>query len=119
MINRVVLIGRMGKNAELRETTSGKKVANFSLAVQDRFNKDKTDWFTVNCWGATAEFADKYLGKGRLVAIEGRLQQRKYTTQDGTEREVVEVVADNVQGLDKRDAQGKNDEGDEGYDPFE
>lgn len=116
MLNRVVLIGRMGKDPELRTTTNGKSVANFSLAVNDRFSKDKTDWFSVSCWGSTAEFVSQYLGKGRLVAIEGRLSTRKYTTQDGSQREVVEVVADSVQGLDRPTEKPSNDSE---YDPFE
>lgn len=118
MLNRVVLIGRMGKDPELRTTTNGKSVANFSLAVNGRFSKDKTDWFSVICWGSTAEFVSQYLGKGRLVAIEGGLSTRKYTTQDGSQREVVEIVADNVQGLDRAsEGQGTTTQEEE-WDPF-
>ena len=100
-VNRVVLIGRLTRDPELRNTTSGKQVVNFSIAVDDRFNKDHTNFFNVSAWGSTADFVAKYLTKGRLIAVDGRLQQRKYTTQDGANRDVVEIVADNVQGLDR------------------
>lgn len=104
-INRVVLIGRLTRDPELRTTTSGKSVTDFSIAVDKRIKptdgSPTADFFRVTAWGATAEFVTNYLHKGRLVAVEGRLQSRKYTAQDGTQRESVEVVADQVQGLDR------------------
>jgi single-strand DNA-binding protein len=100
-INRVVLVGRLTRDPELRNTTTGKQVVNFGLAVDDPFNKEHTNFFNVSAWGSSADFVAKYLTKGRLVAVDGRLNQRKYTTQDGQERNVVEVVADRVQGLDR------------------
>jgi len=100
-INKVVLIGRLTRDPELRNTTTGKQVVNFSIAVDDRFNRDHTNFFNIVAWGQTADFVSKYLTKGRLVAVDGRLSQRKYTTQDGQDRNVIEVVADNVQGLDR------------------
>lgn len=99
-INRVVLVGRLTRDPELRNTTTGKQVVSFGIAV-DGFNKDQTNFFNVSAWGNTADFVAKYLTKGRLIAVDGRLQQRKYTTQDGANRDVVEIVADNVQGLDR------------------
>lgn len=86
-------------------------MADFSIAVDKRIKPQDgsptADFFRITAWGQTAEFVQNYLGKGRLVAVVGRLQSRKYTTQDGQSREVVEVVADNVQGLDRpRDDQG-------------
>ncbi len=128
-INRVVLVGRLTRDPELRNTTTGKQVVNFGLAVDDPFNKEHTNFFNISAWGSTADFVAKYLTKGRLTAVDGRLQQRKYTTQDGQERNVVEIVADRVQGLDrpKDDAGGSRSEsqqpvsvaaGDDEYDPF-
>jgi single-strand DNA-binding protein len=80
-------------------------VCDFSIAVQKRVKPQDgspdADFFRVNVWGATADYVSNYLTKGRLVGVEGRLQSRRYTTSDGTNREVVEVVADNVQGLDR------------------
>lgn len=129
MINRVVLVGRMTRDAELRNTTSGKEVASFSIAVDKKFKPQDgsptADFFNCTAWGNQASFVTNYLGKGRLVAIDGRLQQRSYTTQDGQKRDVVEIVADDVQGLDRpRDDAGgdkapavKSTE-EEPYDPF-
>ena len=105
MINRVVLIGRLTRDPELRTTSTGKNVCDFSIAVTKKFKPSDgspdADFFRVNAWDKTAEFVANYLHKGRLVAVEGRLQSRKYTASDGTNREVVEIVADNVQGLDR------------------
>jgi single-strand DNA-binding protein len=130
-INRVVLTGRLTRDPELRTTTSGKQVVSFGLAVDDTFNKEHTNFFNVTAWGSNADFASKYLSKGRLIAVDGRLNHRKYTTQDGQNREVVEIVADRLQGLDRpRDDQGGGGGGsrsqepvsvaasDDEYDPF-
>lgn len=120
-MNRTVLIGRLTRDPELRNTTTGKQVANFSIAVDDRFDKEKTNFFNIVCWGQTADFVSKYLSKGRLVAVDGRLQQRKYKTNEGHERDTVEVVADNVQGLDKPKDEPKSEPAvtsDSEYDPF-
>lgn len=116
MINRVVLVGRLTRDPELKTTTSGKSVCDFSIAVQKRSKptdgSPDADFFRVTCWERTAEFVSNYLHKGRLVAVDGRLQSRKYTASDGTNREVVEVVADNVQGLDRpRDDEGSANAG--------
>lgn len=103
-MNRVILIGRLVRDPEMRSTTTGKSVASFSIAVDRRIKgqdgKD-ADFFRVSAWGQTAEFVSNYLTKGRLVAVDGRLQQRNYTDKDGNNRESIEVVADNVQGLDR------------------
>jgi single-strand DNA-binding protein len=100
-----VLIGRLTRDPEHRTTNTGKTVCDFSIAVQKRVKPQDgspdADFFRVNAWERTAEYVSNYLHKGRLVAVEGRLQSRKYTASDGTNREVVEVVADNVQALDR------------------
>lgn len=105
MINRVVLVGRLTRDPELRTTQTGKSVCDFSIAVGKRFKPQDgspdADFFRVSAWGATAEYVSNYLHKGRLVAVDGRLQSRKYQASDGSNREVVEVVADNVQALDR------------------
>ena len=111
MVNRVVLIGRLTRDPELRTTTTGKSVCDFSIAVQKRIKptdgSPDADFFRVSAWQSTAEFVANYLTKGRLVAVDGRLQSRKYTASDGTNREVVEVVAESVQSLDRpRDDSG-------------
>jgi single-strand DNA-binding protein len=105
MINRVVLIGRLTRDPELRTTNTGKSVCDFSIAVSKRTKptdgSPDADFFRVTAWDRSADFVANYLHKGRLVALEGRLQSRKYTASDGTNREVVEIVADSVQSLDR------------------
>lgn len=105
-INRVVITGRLTRDPELRTTTTGKTVASFSLAVQKRFkpqdpNEKDADFIRCVAWGQTAEFLSNYATTGRMVGVDGRLQSRRYTGNDGVDREVVEVVADNVALLDR------------------
>ncbi len=105
MINRVVLVGRLTRDPELRTTQTGKSVCDFGLAVTKRIKPQDgspdADFFRVTAWGPTAEYVSNYLHKGRLIGLDGRLQSRRYTASDGSNREVVEVVADNVQALDR------------------
>ena len=103
MINRVILVGRLTRDPESRVTTGGKNVVDFSIAVNKRVKSgdNDADFFRIVAWEKTAEYVSNYLGKGRLVAVDGRLQSRKYTASDGSNREVVEVVADTVQSLDR------------------
>ena len=115
MLNRVVLIGRLTRDPELRTTSTGKSVVSFSIAVQKRIkpqnpNDPDADFFRVTAWGQTAEFVSNYMSKGRLVAVDGRLETRKFVDNQGANREVVEVVADNVNGLDRP----RDDAGDSG-----
>ncbi|HHW40105.1 MAG TPA: single-stranded DNA-binding protein [Syntrophomonadaceae bacterium] len=104
-LNRVILIGRLTREPEMRFTASGAAVANFTLAVDRPFlnaqGQREADFIRVVAWRKLAENCSNYLGKGRLVAVEGRLQVRSYQTPDGQTRTVSEVVADNVQFLDR------------------
>jgi len=101
MLNRVILIGRLTRDPELRYTPNGTAVCSFSLAVNRKFNKEETDFIDIVVWRGLAENCANYLGKGRLVAVEGRLQIRSFETQDGQKRRVAEVVADDVRFLDR------------------
>jgi len=101
MLNRVILIGRLTRDPELKYTTNGTAVATFTLAINRRFNKEETDFIDVVTWKGLAENCANYLGKGRLAAVEGRLQVRSYETKEGQKRKVAEVVADDVRFLDK------------------
>lgn len=110
-VNRVVLIGRLTRDPELRTTNTGRNVVEFSIAVQKRIKPQDgspdADFFRIKAWGQTADYVNNYIHKGRLVAVDGRLETRKWTDQNGTNRESVEVVADNVNGLDRpRDEAG-------------
>ncbi|MEG0681345.1 MAG: single-stranded DNA-binding protein [Clostridium sp.] len=94
-MNKVILIGRLARDPELRTTQNGKSVASFSLAVDRRFKQEgqpTADFFNVIAWGKPGEVICQYLGKGRQIAINGRLQFRSYDAQDGSKRYVTEVV---------------------------
>ncbi len=104
MLNRIILIGRLTRDPELRYTPQGVPVASFSLAVDRPFTNAQgtreADFIDIVAWRKLGETVGNHLTKGRLVAVEGRLQIRSYDAQDGTKRKVSEVVADNVQFLD-------------------
>lgn len=112
MLNKIVLMGRLTRDPELRRTTSGTAVASFSLAVDRDFkNKEtgekETDFIDIVAWRNTAEFVSKYFSKGRMAVVEGRLQIRPWTDKDGNKRRSAEVVADNIYfGDSKRDSDG-------------
>ena len=97
MLNVVALQGRLARDPELRQTATGKSVATFTLAVdrgrKDASGKSLTDWVPIIAWESRAEFAYKWLTKGQMVAVDGRLQSRTYQAKDGTNRTVLEVVA--------------------------
>jgi single-strand DNA-binding protein len=101
LYNRVILIGRLTQDPELRYTQNGTAVASFTVAVNRKFKRDEADFIPVVVWNKAAENCANYLGKGRLVAVEGRLQIRSYEAQDGQRRRVTEVVADEVKFLDR------------------
>lgn len=125
MINRVVLIGRLTRDPELRTTGTGKSVVDFTLAVNKKFKPQDggpdADFFRVNAWDKTAEYVNNYLAKGSLVAVDGRLQSRKFTTKEGQEREVVEIVAESVQSLSSKpkDEAATASDAVPDYDPFQ
>lgn len=109
-VNRAIIIGRLGRDPEVRHTQSGQVVASFSVATDESY-KDKqgnkveaVEWHNVTAFGKTAEFVSTYLSKGRLVYVEGKLETRKWTDKDGAEKYTTEVKADRVLGLDSRQA---------------
>ena len=106
-LNRVQLIGRLGKDPETRFTPKGSKVCSFTVAVDRRWKsegdtKEATDWFNVEAWGKLGEICQDYLKKGRLVFIEGRLQTDRYETEGGEPRSFTKVVAQQMQMLDRK-----------------
>jgi single-strand DNA-binding protein len=105
-VNRIFLIGRLTRDPELRYVPSGQPVANFTLAVDRSFKNSQgerdTDFVDIVAWRKSAELATQHLSKGRLVAVEGRLQIRSYEAQDGSRRKVAEVVTDRIQFLDRK-----------------
>jgi single-strand DNA-binding protein len=108
-INRVVLIGRLTRDPELRTTSTGKNVVEFSIAVNKRIKPQEgadADFFRIKAWGQTADYVNNYISKGRLVGVDGRLETRKWTDQNGANRETIEIVADNVNALDRPREEG-------------
>ncbi len=108
MYNRIILIGRLTRDPELRYVPSGAPVASFTLAVdrpfRDQQGNRETDFIDIVAWRKLAEQVSQYMSKGRMVAVEGRLQIRSYETQDGQKRKVSEVVADGIRFLDRAKA---------------
>ncbi len=111
-LNKVMLIGNLGRDPELRYTTSGQAVASLAIATSEKFKnkngemEERTEWHRVTLWGKLAEIAKEYLAKGRTVYIEGRLQTRKWTDRDGNDRYTTEIVGDRMQMLGGRGGDG-------------
>ncbi|MFN2427318.1 MAG: single-stranded DNA-binding protein [Candidatus Binatia bacterium] len=102
-VNKVMILGNLGQDPELRNTTSGKAVATLRVATTDTWNdasgarQERTEWHTIVVWGRSAENCKQYLAKGRAVFVEGRLQTRKWQDKEGHDRYSTEIVADRVQ----------------------
>lgn len=100
--NHVQLMGNVGQEPTITNLESGKKVARFSIATNEHYKNNKgekvqsTDWHTVVAWGKTAEIIEKYVGKGKELALTGKLRTRTYTTDDGNQRYVTEVEANEI-----------------------
>jgi single-strand DNA-binding protein len=110
-INSVVLVGNLTRDPELRHTPSGTAVTTLRIAVNDRVKRgeewtDAAYYFDVTVWGRTAENCAQYLAKGRPVGVQGKLTWREWDAQDGSKRQSVEVVADNIQFLGSRGEDG-------------
>ena len=108
MLNVVAIMGRLARDPELRQTTTGKSVASFRIACdrgrRDANGQSQADWIDVVAWRGTAEVLCNYADKGRMIGVEGRLQMRDWTDKDGNKRRSAEVIADNVYfGDSKRD----------------
>ena len=124
MLNRIIIMGRLGNDPEIRRTQTGTPVASFRLAV-DRDFKDKstgkrtTDWIEVVAWRATAEFVSRNFTKGRMAVVDGRLQMRDWTDKNGNKRTSAEVLAENVYfGDSKRDGASTGEYGPADLDQF-
>ncbi|HXC92505.1 MAG TPA: single-stranded DNA-binding protein, partial [Geobacteraceae bacterium] len=123
-LNKVMLIGNLGKDPEVRYTTSGTAVASFSLATTDKIKnksgewEEKTEWHNITLWARLAEIAGEYLSKGKPVYIEGRLQTRKWQDKDGKDRYTTEIVGEKMQMLSaKGDGGGRSGGGRSGGEP--
>lgn len=104
MINRAVVCGRLVRDPELRRTQNGTPVASFTLAVNRTFGEHEADFLNCVAWNKTAEIVEQYCSKGNLVGVEGRLQSRSYQDNQGNNRTVVEIIADQVQFMQSKDS---------------
>lgn len=113
-LNRVMLIGNLGKDPEVRYTASGTAVASFSLATSEKFKnksgewEERTEWHNLTLWGRLAEIAGEYLAKGKTIYIEGRLQTRKWQDKDGKDRYTTEVIGERMQMLSGKSEGGSS-----------
>ena len=120
-LNKVMIIGNLGKDPEIRATTSGQSVATFSLATSEKFKnksgelEERTEWHNVVLWGKLADIAGQYLTKGKSVYIEGRIQTRKWEGKDGHDRYTTEIVGDKLQMLGGKGEKGKDGDSSGGY----
>ena len=112
MLNKVILIGNLGRDPEVRYLPSGDAVANFSIATSENWKdrngqrQERTEWHNISMFGRLAEIAGQYLKKGSKVYIEGRIQSRKYQDRDGIERTAYEIIANEMKMLDSRQSGG-------------
>lgn len=118
LINKIILLGRLGKDVETRTTQSGTLVASFSIAVDRRFKKDgetECDWFNCTCFGKQAEFAEKYLKKGTKVLISGSVNNDNYTNKEGQKVYSVQIIVEEIEFAESKNSgeskpkEGNND----------
>jgi len=110
-MNSVKLSGRLTVDPELKQTTNGTAVCSFALAVDRRSKNDEADFPTVVLWKSTAEFASRYLQKGRKIIVEGELRTRNYDDKDGKKRKVTEVYADRIEFADSKPQENNEQDG--------
>lgn len=114
MLNKVVIMGRLTRDPEIKKVGNDISVCSFSIAcdrdiVNKQSNERETDFFDVTAWRSTADFVGKYFSKGRMIVVVGRLQKRNYTDKDGNKRSAVDIIAENVYfGDTKKDVESSN-----------
>jgi len=119
-LNKVMLIGNLGKDPEVRTTTTGQRVANFSLATsrswtgQDGQRQEKTEWHSIVVWGKLVDICEKYLQKGKQVYIEGRIETRSWQDKEGQTRYKTEIICDQMTMLGRAGLGGERNGGDGG-----
>lgn len=119
-VNKVFAAGRVGRDPEIRHTANGKAVANFSVAVSEKYGeRENTEWFSVVSWDKQAEFVGEKLRKGARVLVIGRQQTRKWSDKEGNSRTSVELVAENVQLIDWPEKNGSASRENANTEPFD
>ncbi len=117
MVNKVILIGNLGKDPEVRFTPNGQAIAKFPIATSEKWRdqqgqmQERTEWHNVVVWGKQAETCGQYLAKGRQVFVEGRIQTRNYDDKDGNKRYITEIVARDVRFLGSAGGRASQDSG--------
>jgi len=120
-VNKVILVGNLGRDPEVRYTKGGQAVASFSLATSERWTgkdgnkEEKTEWHRITAWGKLGEICGEYLSKGKQVYIEGRLQTREWEDKDGNKRQTTEIVANNMTMLGQAGGGGSQGGSSGGY----
>jgi len=111
MVNKVILIGRLGSDPELKTTTTGITVVNFNLATNESWTdkvtnqkQERTEWHRIVCWNKLAEIVGQYVKKGQLVYVEGKIQSREYEASDGIKKRVSEIIASDVKMLSPKNS---------------
>ena len=107
LINKIILLGRLGKDVETRTTQSGTLVASFSIAVDRRFKKDgetECDWFNCTCFGKQAEFAEKYLKKGTKILLSGSAQNESYTNKEGQKVNTTKIMVEEIEFAESKNS---------------
>jgi len=123
-VNKAILVGNLGQDPEIKYTQSGMAVANFSMATQEKWEKDgnkqeKTEWHRIVAWGKLAEICSEYLKKGSPVYIEGRIQTRSWEDKEGIKKYTTEIVANSMQMLGSKPAREREeDKPGAGYEPI-
>ena len=108
-LNKVMIIGNVGADPDIRQTTNGGKVANIRIATTERFadrsgnQQERTEWHSVTAWDKTADIVERFVKKGKMLFVEGKLTTRKYTDKDGVEKYSTEILAQNIQLLSRDD----------------
>ncbi len=121
-VNKVILVGNLGRDPEIRYLPSGEPVANITLATSSKYKSktgemvEETEWHRVTFFGKLAEIVSQYLKKGRSVYVEGRIKTRKYTDKDGIEKYATDIIANEMQMLGNREGMGEPAGDDGGYD---
>ena len=102
-MNKIMILGRLTKDPELRKTTSNKSVANFTVAVNRRSKDDPSDFITCIAWEKRAEFVERFLGKGNRVFVSGRMESRSYDKSDGNKVQIWELIVEDIEPIDWKD----------------
>ncbi|MDR2848837.1 MAG: single-stranded DNA-binding protein [Bacteroidales bacterium] len=122
MINKIILVGHVGKDPEVRHLDTNQAVANFTLATNESYVKDgarveQTEWHNIVAWRQSAEYAEKYIRKGLLLYVEGRLRTRSWDDKDGSKHYTTEVVADTIRILTPKSTGGNDPKPEKGEEP--